>query len=163
MRLAFACLLLCACARVVEPDPAPKPDPAQKPPVPSMQTAGALPQPAKAVPLNDSKPGQLDKVDVKLGTGAVAVNGKKVRVHYTGTLTDGTKFDSSVDSGNPFTFTLGQGEVIRGWDMGVAGMKVGGKRKLTIPYPLAYGEHGSPPKIPPKATLIFDVELLGVE
>jgi FKBP-type peptidyl-prolyl cis-trans isomerase len=100
--------------------------------------------------------------DIKVGTGAEAVSGKPVRVHYTGWLTNGTKFDSSVDSGQPFTFNLGAGEVIRGWDEGVAGMKVGGKRQLKIPASLGYGARGAGGVIPPNATLIFDVELLAV-
>jgi len=86
----------------------------------------------------------------------------EVTVHYTGTLTDGTKFDSSVDRGEPFTFNLGAGEVIEGWDKGFAGMKVGGKRKLTIPSDMAYGERGAGASIPPNSTLIFEVELLKV-
>ena len=100
--------------------------------------------------------------DIKVGTGATAVNGKPVRVHYTGWLTNGNKFDSSVDRGEPFVFNLGAGEVIRGWDEGVAGMKVGGKRQLKIPPALGYGARGAGGVIPPNATLIFDVELLGV-
>lgn len=97
------------------------------------------------------------------GTGEEAKNGDKVSVHYTGTLEDGVKFDSSLDRGQPFTFTLGAGEVIKGWDLGVLGMKVGEKRKLTISSELGYGERGTPGgPIPPNATLIFEVELLGV-
>jgi FKBP-type peptidyl-prolyl cis-trans isomerase len=104
----------------------------------------------------------LEKIDLVVGTGPEAVAGKTVTVHYTGTFTTGAKFDSSLDRGRPFEFKLGAGQVIQGWDQGVAGMRVGGKRKLTIPYQLAYGESGRPPTIPPKSTLIFEVELLGV-
>ena len=100
--------------------------------------------------------------ELNVGEGAEAKNGDTVRVHYTGWLTDGTKFDSSVDRGEPFEFNLGAGEVIKGWDQGVAGMKVGGKRKLTIPPDLGYGDRGAGAVIPPGATLVFDVELLGI-
>ncbi len=95
------------------------------------------------------------------GKGPEAVRGKRVEVHYTGWLTDGTQFDSSV-GGEAFSFRLGAGEVIEGWDRGVAGMKVGGKRKLTLAPDLAYGARGAPPAIPPSATLVFEVELLAV-
>jgi FKBP-type peptidyl-prolyl cis-trans isomerase len=102
--------------------------------------------------------------DLKVGTGQVAKEGDGVRVHYTGWLTNGKKFDSSVDAGRPFTFVLGHEEVIKGWDEGVAGMKVGGKRQLRIPPDLAYGTSGTPDgTIPPNSTLIFDVQLLGVQ
>ncbi len=102
--------------------------------------------------------------DIKVGTGELAKEGSHVRVHYTGWLTTGKKFDSSVDAGKPFDFTLGNGEVIKGWDEGVAGMKVGGKRQLRIPPELGYGASGTPGgPIPPNATLIFDVQLLGVQ
>jgi FKBP-type peptidyl-prolyl cis-trans isomerase FkpA len=102
--------------------------------------------------------------DIVVGTGAVAKEGDRVRVHYTGWLTTGKKFDSSVDAGRPFTFALGNGEVIRGWDEGIEGMKVGGKRQLHIPPELGYGEGGSPDgSIPSNSTLIFDVQLLSVE
>ena len=100
--------------------------------------------------------------ELKVGTGTEALAGKKVSVHYTGWLTDGKKFDSSLDRGQPFSFNLGGGEVIKGWDQGVSGMKVGGKRKLTIPANLGYGASGAGGVIPPNATLVFDVELLGV-
>jgi len=100
--------------------------------------------------------------DLKEGTGAVAAAGQRVTVHYVGTLTDGSKFDSSRDRGKGFSFRLGGGEVIRGWDQGVAGMKIGGVRKLTIPPDLAYGDRGFPPVIPARATLVFEVELLAV-
>ena len=103
---------------------------------------------------------QID--DIKVGTGALAQAGKNVSVHYVGTLTNGTKFDSSRDRGEGFDFKLGGGEVIKGWDQGVAGMKVGGLRKLTIPPELAYGARGFPPVIPPNSTLVFEVELLSV-
>jgi FKBP-type peptidyl-prolyl cis-trans isomerase len=102
--------------------------------------------------------------DIVVGTGKVAKEGDGVRVHYTGWLTNGKKFDSSVDAGRPFTFVLGNGEVIKGWDEGVAGMKVGGKRQLHIPPDLAYGENGTPDgTIPPNSALIFDVQLLSIQ
>jgi len=96
------------------------------------------------------------------GEGDTAENGQTVNVHYTGWLEDGTKFDSSLDRNQPFSFSLGAGMVIRGWDQGVAGMKIGEKRKLTIPSNLGYGAQGAGGVIPPNATLIFDVELLGI-
>jgi len=97
-----------------------------------------------------------------MGNGNSAAAGQRVSVHYTGWLTDGKKFDSSKDRGQPFMFALGRGEVIRGWDEGVSGMKVGGKRKLTIPPELGYGARGAGGVIPPNATLVFEVELLAV-
>ena len=100
--------------------------------------------------------------DLVVGTGVEAIKGKMVSVHYTGWLTDGTKFDSSKDRDQPFQFPLGRGHVIQGWDQGVQGMKVGGKRKLTIPPELGYGAEGAGGLIPPNATLVFEVELLGV-
>jgi FKBP-type peptidyl-prolyl cis-trans isomerase len=105
----------------------------------------------------------LTYVDLIVGTGREAVAGNLVSVHYTGWLTNGTKFDSSVDRREPFSFPLGGGKVIRGWDEGVAGMKVGGKRKLTIPPQLGYGSRGAGGVIPPNATLVFDVELLEIK
>lgn len=106
---------------------------------------------------------ELNIGDIVVGSGEEAKDGNKVSVHYVGTLTDGTKFDSSRDRGDPFTFILGAGEVIKGWDQGVLGMKVGGTRKLTIPPELGYGEAGAGSDIPPNSTLIFEVELLSVE
>lgn len=104
----------------------------------------------------------LQKTDLKVGTGKTAKTGDNVTVHYRGTLTNGTKFDASYDRGQPFSFPLGGGQVIPGWDQGVVGMKEGGKRKLVIPSDLAYGDEGRPPTIPQKATLVFEVELLKV-
>lgn len=106
--------------------------------------------------------GSLQIEDVVVGTGAVAAAGQTITVHYVGTLTDGTKFDSSRDRGTPFSFNLGTGQVIRGWDQGLPGMKVGGTRKLTIPATLGYGAAGAPPSIPGNATLIFNIELLSI-
>jgi len=100
--------------------------------------------------------------DIKEGNGAAAAAGQSVTVHYTGWLTDGRKFDSSKDRNDPFVFSLGKGHVIKGWDEGVQGMRVGGVRKLTIPSELGYGARGAGGVIPPNATLVFEVELLGV-
>ena len=118
----------------------------------------------------DSGITELQKTDTKEGTGAEAQKGMNVRVHYTGWLYDasaadhkGEKFDSSVDRKEPFEFRLGTGEVITGWDEGVAGMKVGGTRRLTIPPSMGYGDRGAADVIPPNATLLFDVELLDVK
>lgn len=108
-------------------------------------------------------PSGLKYTEVKIGTGAEATVAKRVYVHYTGTLENGKKFDSSLDRGQPFDFILGQGMVIAGWEEGIKGMKVGGKRKLVIPSKLGYGDKGAAGVIPPKATLIFDVELMDVK
>jgi hypothetical protein len=105
----------------------------------------------------------LSYVDEVVGNGDLAKAGQTVSVHYTGWLTNGHKFDSSVDRGQPFEFQLGQGQVIKGWDEGVAGMKVGGKRRLTIPPELGYGSRGAGSDIPPNATLVFEVQLLGIK
>ena len=101
--------------------------------------------------------------DLVVGDGASPTPGQTVIVHYTGWLTNGTKFDSSVDRGQPFTFPIGQRRVIKGWDEGVMTMKIGGKRKLTIPPDLGYGARGAGGVIPPNATLVFEVELLGLK
>ena len=108
-------------------------------------------------------PSGLQIEDLVVGAGASPSPRQTVSVHYTGWLTNGTKFDSSKDRGQPFSFPIGAGRVIPGWDEGVATMKIGGKRKLTIPAPLAYGASGFPPVIPPHSTLVFEVELLGVK
>jgi FKBP-type peptidyl-prolyl cis-trans isomerase len=105
----------------------------------------------------------LEYWDIKVGTGAVAQTGQHVKVDYTGWLTNGKQFDSSVGTGKPFEFMLGASQVIKGWDEGVAGMKVGGKRQLRIPPDLAYRAAGHPPQIPPNSTLIFDVQLVDVK
>jgi FKBP-type peptidyl-prolyl cis-trans isomerase FkpA len=131
------------------------------------QTAGSPPatEPSKL----DAKGKELQKIDIKVGNGAEAVKGKAVVVHYTGWLYDpetskkGTKFDSSRDRNVPFGFSLGEGRVIKGWDEGVQGMKVGGQRTLIIPPDMGYGERGAGGVIPPNATLIFDVELIEVK
>jgi len=101
--------------------------------------------------------------DIKVGTGAVAGASKRVKVHYTGWLLNGKEFDSSLDAGEPIEFELGTGQVIKGWDQGIVGMKVGGKRQLRIPPELGYGARGAGSSIPPNSTLIFDVELVGVK
>ncbi|MBI2336093.1 MAG: FKBP-type peptidyl-prolyl cis-trans isomerase [Deltaproteobacteria bacterium] len=128
-----------------------------------------LPASVYAATLNKevTMPDGLKYTDLKLGTGVEASSGKKVTVHYTGWLDQngnkGNKFDSSVDRGQPFEFLLGVGQVIAGWDKGVAGMKIGGKRLLKIPPQLGYGANGAGNVIPPNATLLFEVELLGVK
>ena len=108
-------------------------------------------------------PSGLKYTDIVEGTGATPQRGQMVTVNYTGTLENGTKFDSSYDRGKPYEFRIGTGAVIKGWDEGLMSMKVGGKRKLVIPSALGYGLRGSPPNIPPNSTLLFDVELLGVK
>src|SRR3990172_6267601 len=106
---------------------------------------------------------ELKIEDILEGVGSEVKNGDTISVHYTGTLVDGTKFDSSLDRNEPFSFTIGEGAVIAGWDKGILGMKTGGKRRLIIPPQLAYGEEGAGSDIPPNSTLIFEVELLDIE
>ncbi len=141
--LALTALTTCACSKKDE-----EPTSAFKP---------------SAAPPELPGPEKLEIVDEAVGKGREAKTGDTVRVHYTGTLMSGKKFDSSRDRDDPFEFKLGAGSVIKGWDQGVVGMKVGGKRKLTIPWDLAYGEAGNPPTIPAKAALKFDVELIEVK
>lgn len=117
------------------------------------------PGPPRAAPAKE----ELKSEDLVVGNGAEAKQGSTVKVHYTGTLKNGDEFDSSHDRGEPFEFTIGKGGVILGWEKGVPGMKVGGKRKLTIPSDLGYGSAGQPPKIPPNATLVFEIELVEVK
>jgi FKBP-type peptidyl-prolyl cis-trans isomerase len=146
MRL-FAVLLLCAacgaCSKAV-------PEPGQS----EFKPNGGEPLPPG--------PSKLESQDDVVGSGIECKSGDTVRVHYTGTLMNGKKFDSSRDKNEPFKFTLGQGQVIKGWDQGVVGMKVGGKRRLTIPSDLGYGDQGSGASIPPRAGLKFDVELVEI-
>ena len=125
-------------------------------------SSGAPSSPAKVSGAPTTTASGLQYWDIVTGSGDTAVPGKPVSVHYTGWLTTGEKFDNSLDRGKPFVFTLGAGQVIPGWDEGVAGMKAGGKRQLRIPPALGYGDSGAGGTIPPKATLIFDVELLEV-
>lgn len=128
---------------------------------PTESTVAESPSPIDNIQMQDKA--ELKTEDLVVGTGTEAKSGNVVSVHYVGTLLDGTKFDSSRDRGEPFTFNLGAGEVIKGWDLGVSGMKVGGVRKLTIPGSLAYGEYGAPPTIGPNETLVFEVELLEIK
>lgn len=141
--LVAAAIALCGCQdKVPEPEAESRPAPAKEPEVP--------------------EPDDLIKEDLTVGTGPEAKDGDKVKVHYTGRLLKNNyMFDSSVGK-KPFDVTIGKGGVIKGWDLGLVGMKVGGKRKLTIPSKLGYGDAGSPPKIPGKATLVFEIELLSI-
>jgi len=165
------------CARqpeeIEEPPPRPEFDVDTAPPTEEAPAAPAeeaaetteeAPEQAQQEAEEHETPSGLKYVDLKVGSGASPEAGNKVTVHYTGTLEDGTKFDSSVDRGQPFNFLIGMGQVIKGWDEGVMSMKGGGKRKLIIPPELGYGETGTPGgPIPPNATLIFEVELREVE
>lgn len=132
-------------------------------PVAEKSVETQAPAPAQAPVGAVTTASGLSYTDLVKGTGAAPTSGKSVTVHYTGVLVNGTKFDSSVDRGQPFVFRIGAGEVIPGWDEGVISMKVGGKRKLVIPPQLGYGSAGAGGVIPPNATLIFEVELLDVE
>jgi len=136
----------------------PAPAAAQQP----APQAGAAPKKAPSAPKTVTTASGLKYVDLELGTGAMPKTGQHVIVHYTGWLTNGKKFDSSLDRNESYSFVLGAGKVIKGWDEGVASMRVGGNRKLTIPPSLAYGAKGMPGVIPPNATLIFEVQLLRI-
>ncbi len=163
--LAAAALLVLSAAGCAHTNSSPKSTqttstpPAQPAPAPATAGIPAVPAGAQAPVTTASG---LTYQDFVVGTGAQPSPGKMVTVHYTGWLTNGTKFDSSRDRGQPFGFTIGQGQVIRGWDEGVMSMKVGGQRRLTIPAALGYGANGAGGVIPPNATLVFDVELLAV-
>ncbi len=163
------------CSKLTEP---PKPEPMQVEPAASAEiklpddkkapaalasAKPADPEPPKPVEPAPPSNEKLGIKDVVVGKGAEAKAGDSVKVHYVGTLPDGKEFDASRKHGQPFDFELGAGRVIKGWDQGVAGMKVGGKRKLTVPPSLGYGPRGFPPVIPPNATLLFEVELLEVK
>ncbi|MBX3189002.1 MAG: FKBP-type peptidyl-prolyl cis-trans isomerase [Labilithrix sp.] len=167
--LVFAALSLAACSKLTEP---PKEEAIQAQANPTGQAAENKPPPdpheghGHGEPAKPAEPPSNEKLEIKdlvVGKGAEAKKGDTVSVHYVGTLTDGKEFDASKKHGKPFDFELGAGRVIKGWDEGVAGMKVGGKRKLTVPPTLGYGARGFPPVIPPSSTLVFEVELLEVK
>ncbi|MEZ4742586.1 MAG: FKBP-type peptidyl-prolyl cis-trans isomerase [Bdellovibrionota bacterium] len=151
LALVFVCLFAQACTKCSEQSSS------------SSNSQNTVSEPQNSDTDENTSSNGLKIEDIVVGTGKTAEAGKEVTVHYTGTLEDGEKFDSSRDRDSPFTFFLGVGKVIEGWDKGVVGMKVGGKRKLIIPPEMAYKERGVPGAIPPNAVLIFDVELLGVK
>jgi hypothetical protein len=167
LKFVLAGLALTACSKLTEP---PRPEPVQGEGAPAAEpkhapppTPTPAPSPTPAAPPADPN-AKLEMKDLTVGKGAEAKAGDSVTVHYVGTLPNGTEFDASKKHGDDgFTFELGKGRVIKGWDDGVAGMKVGGKRKLTIPPHLGYGARGAGEKIPPNSTLLFEVELLSVK
>lgn len=166
--IALAIFAVPACSKLTEPpsDSLIAPETTTRSAQASAKPRGADGKPGEAPPSPAAPPAgdqKLVTTDAKVGKGAEAKAGNTVKVHYVGTLTDGKEFDSSRKRGEPFEFKLGAGRVIRGWDQGVAGMKVGGTRNLVIPPALGYGERGAPPVIPPNATLKFEVELLDVK
>ena len=156
--MALTVAVLCSCQeKVPEPEPPPKPPKIEKKDLPETTNAGSASK-------GDAGASNEVKIEeVKVGKGPAAKKGDTLVVHYTGKLEDGTKFDSSRDRDKPFDVKLGAGQVIKGWEEGLVGMKKGGKRKLTIPSEKGYGKRGSPPKIPPDATLVFDVELIDIK
>jgi FKBP-type peptidyl-prolyl cis-trans isomerase len=160
--LSLVSLTSVGCSRLTAP-PEPEPMAQSSQATTTAAAASAAPKPAAAPPPTAAAEPPFSAVDVAVGKGPEAKTGDTVRVHYTGTLTNGTEFDSSRTRNQPFEFTLGKGMVIKGWDKGVVGMKVGGKRKLTIPSADGYGARGAGGKIPPNSTLLFDVELVEIK
>ncbi|MEW5702289.1 MAG: FKBP-type peptidyl-prolyl cis-trans isomerase [Candidatus Zixiibacteriota bacterium] len=154
-------VVIAGCAKKEAAPPAESQTPATQPPAePAQAMAPGIPQVSGDTV---TTPSGLKYIEMTVGTGATPQTGQMVLAHYTGWLTDGTKFDSSRDRGQPFPFPLGQGRVIKGWDEGLATMKVGGRRLLIIPPDLGYGARGAGGVIPPGATLVFDVELVGIQ